>query len=52
MNECKWIFSIYHRHYDTECGEKFITCSEEPIILNYGFKFCPFCGKKIKIIEN
>jgi len=21
--------------------------SEEPEILNYNFKFCPFCGKKM-----
>jgi hypothetical protein len=44
--ECSWNFNVHYNSYDTECGEVFMI-SEEPEILNYNFKFCPFCGKKM-----
>lgn len=43
---CRWDFNLHCNSYDTECGGVFII-SEDPIILNYDFKFCPFCGKKM-----
>lgn len=35
--------------YETQCGESF--CFIEGDVKYNGIKYCPYCGKKIKVIE-
>jgi hypothetical protein len=39
----------YNSYYISSCGDKFIFNEEGPFENN--FKYCPFCGRKIKIKE-
>ena len=46
-SECKWVESYYESEFwDTDCGEvlEFIENTPE----ESGFKFCCFCGGKLK----
>ena len=48
MFSCKWIKSPY---IDNMSGYYlyFTSCEEENAIYHKGFKYCPYCGKKLQI---
>lgn len=41
---CKWK-NKNNEIWDSECNERFIFNCDTP--LENGFKFCPYCGKKL-----
>ena len=47
--ECEWKYTVHYNSYETNCGEIF--CLSDEIDNFQFFKFCPFCGKKIKSIK-
>ena len=43
-SRCSWEYVDDEDHWESECGES-IAFGVTPF--EYGFKFCPFCGKPI-----
>ena len=44
---CEWEYSDEHERWDTECDDVIaLHAGESPF--EYGFKFCPFCGKEVR----
>ncbi len=43
---CTWIQGMFRNLYTTECGHEHYL--ELGTATEYGFNFCPFCGKPIK----
>lgn len=50
IETCEWVQQEMG-FYDTECKGVFFFW-EESTIEDYGFIFCPFCGKKIEKRDN
>lgn len=47
---CEWVLIDYEANvYDTTCRNPHILLEGSPIDNNY--EFCPYCGKKIKVVE-
>ena len=47
---CEWVYDSNHEYWGSECGDDFAFNCDGPI--ENGFKFCPFCGEKIKVDED
>lgn len=47
---CEWTYDMHGKLYYTECGEAFQFSSGELSDTEW-FKFCPFCGREIKVNE-
>jgi hypothetical protein len=45
FSTCEWEFIGEHERWETEC-EEMIALHNGESPFEYGFKFCPFCGKK------
>lgn len=44
---CEWEYNDEHERWDTECDDVIaLHAGESPF--EYGFKFCPFCGKEVR----
>lgn len=49
MKECTWkyiVISEKNKYYNTNCGHTWFTEEDE---LEFRFKYCPYCGKKLKL---
>lgn len=47
---CEWkLFDEEANAYNTTCGGAFWLNSDGP--KDNGFKYCPYCGRKIKVVE-
>lgn len=44
---CDWILDEHYDSWTTTCGNEFQFFAEGPKENN--FKFCPYCGRKLKI---
>jgi hypothetical protein len=53
MKACKWTRKLRcdYELFGTECGETATLPWRVGKWLAEDFKFCPFCGKKIKVLE-
>jgi hypothetical protein len=45
---CTWTQGMFHNMYKTKCGHSHYF--ENGTATDYGFVYCPFCGKPIKDI--
>ena len=45
---CAWVYDDTHDKHDTACGHAFQFSNDGGIIEN-GFIYCPWCGKRIVI---
>ncbi len=46
---CEWIYDDPYEKYDTKCGESF--CFINDGVEENGYKHCPNCGNKIKLLK-
>lgn len=45
-SRCSWEYNDEHGRWDTECDNAIaLHAGESPF--EYGFKFCPYCGKPV-----
>jgi len=51
MPACKWVLDRVYSYYDTSCGNAFSFSHDEPFE-DGKFRFCPYCGRKIKQKDN
>jgi hypothetical protein len=51
MSECEWVGNDEYGEiiHETDCGESCYLGDDE--LEDRGFKFCPFCGRKIKVVN-
>lgn len=47
---CEWKYDDYEDCYDTKCGNSFVISEGTPS--NNDMKYCCYCGKTIKEVEN
>jgi len=54
MNTCKWkqdgFNLVEHDYWETTCGNLFQFYNRGPE--QNHFKFCPYCGKPIEVVED
>lgn len=44
---CEWEYDDYEDSWQTSCGTSFSLCDSDKEVTHY----CPYCGKKIKVVE-
>ena len=44
---CEWEYDDFEYGWQTSCGTTFSLCDSDKEITHY----CPYCGKKIKVVE-
>lgn len=44
---CEWEYDDFEDGWQTSCGTTFSLCDSDKEITHY----CPYCGKKIKVVE-
>jgi len=49
-DKCTWTKAKYDLYFNTACGRVFRLAELEPCVI--GYVFCPFCGRKIEVIND